>query len=214
MNKEEVIAQLKTNKLVAIIRGASPDDVLKIGNALYEGGVKCLEVTLNSPNALVAIESIAKKMEGRLLVGAGTVLTAIEAQAAIRAGARFIISPVLSPEVIEATKQAGAVSIPGAYTPTEIFNAYTSGGDIIKVFPGSAGPGFIKEILAPLPHIPLMPTGGISIDNIKEFKNSGAVAFGIGKSLVDTKQKISDQYLQDIVSNAQKFVQAVAPGDK
>lgn len=214
MNKEEVIAQLKTNKLVAIIRGASPDDVLKIGNALYEGGVKCLEVTLNSPNALVAIESIAKKMEGRLLVGAGTVLTAIEAQAAIRPGARFIISPVLSPEVIEATKQAGAVSIPGAYTPTEIFNAYTSGGDIIKVFPGSAGPGFIKEILAPLPHIPLMPTGGISIDNIKEFKNSGAVAFGIGKSLVDTKQKISDQYLQDIVSNAQKFVQAVAPGDK
>lgn len=210
MNKDEIITQLRANKLVAIIRGAQPGDVLEIGKALYEGGVKCLEITLNSPNALFAIESIAKKMEGRLIIGAGTVLTAAEAHAAVRAGARFIISPVFSTEVIEATRQAGAVSIPGAYTPTEIFNAYASGGDIIKVFPGSAGPGFIKEVLAPLPHIPMMPTGGISLDNIDTFKKAGAVAFGIGKSLVDTSQKINGNSLQQIVSNAQKFVQAVA----
>ena len=209
MNKDETLSQIRANKLVAIIRGASPEDVLEIGNALYEGGIKCLEITLNSPNALYAIESIAKKMEGRLLVGAGTVLTAVEAHAAVRAGAKFIISPILSTEVIEATKQAGAVSIPGAYTPTEIFNAFISGGDIIKVFPGSAGPGFIKEVLAPLPHIPLMPTGGISIDNIATFKKAGAVAFGIGKSLVDTSQKINDKYLREIVANAQKFIQAI-----
>ncbi len=208
MNRDKTLSQIRASKIVAIIRGAQPEDVLEIGNALYEGGVTCLEVTLNSPNALYAIESIAKKMEGRLLVGAGTVLTAVEAHAAIRAGAKFIISPILSNEVIEATKQAGAVSIPGAYTPTEIFNAFTSGGDIIKVFPGSAGPGFIKEVLAPLPHIPLMPTGGISIDNIDTFKKAGAVAFGIGKSLVDTSQKINDKYLQAIMSNAQKFIQA------
>lgn len=209
MNKDAVLSQIRSGKIVAIIRGALPEDVVKIANALYEGGVKCLEVTLNSPNALYAIESIAKKMEGRLLVGAGTVLTAVEAHAAISAGAKFIISPILSAEVIEATRQGGAVSIPGAYTPTEIFNAFTSGGDIIKVFPGSAGPGFIKEVLAPLPHIPLMPTGGISIDNIDTFKKAGAVAFGIGKSLVDTSQKVNDKYLQGIVSNAKRFIQAL-----
>lgn len=202
------LSQILTNKIVAIIRGAEPDDVLEIAKALYEGGIKCLEITLNSPNALQVIESIAMKMEGSILVGAGTVLSAAAASNAIAAGAKFIISPITDTETISMTKQLGAVSIPGAFTPTEIFKAYSSGGDIIKVFPASSGPGFIKEILAPLPHIPLMPTGGVSLENINEFKKAGAVAFGIGKALVDTKQKINEVYLQEIIANAQRFMLA------
>jgi 2-dehydro-3-deoxyphosphogluconate aldolase/(4S)-4-hydroxy-2-oxoglutarate aldolase len=200
--------QILTHKIVAIIRGAEPGDVLEIAGALYKGGVRCLEITLNSANALQVIENISQKMEGRIVVGAGTVLSAGEAGDAIAAGAKFIISPVMNIDIIHKTKELGSVSIPGAFTPTEIFNAYSNGADIIKVFPGTSGPGFIKEVLAPLPHIPLMPTGGISLNNIHEFKKAGAVAFGIGKSLVDAKQKINDSYLQEIISNAQKFMQA------
>lgn len=202
------LEQILTHKIVAILRGADPVDVLAIANALYEGGVRCLEITLNSPNAFAVIESIAKKMGGGMLVGAGTVLDATSANAAIAAGAKFIISPVTNFETIRKTKDLGAVSIPGAFTPTEIFNAYTAGGDIIKVFPGTSGPGFIKEVLAPLPHIPLMPTGGISLENMGEFKKAGAVAFGIGKSLVDTRHKINETYLQNIITNARLFMLA------
>ncbi|MEO5889065.1 MAG: bifunctional 4-hydroxy-2-oxoglutarate aldolase/2-dehydro-3-deoxy-phosphogluconate aldolase [Ferruginibacter sp.] len=200
--------QILAHKIVAILRGANPDDVVKIAMALYKGGIKCLEITLNSLNALEAIESIAVKMEGSILVGAGTVLDAAAASDAISAGAKFIISPITDDATIARTKQLGAVSIPGAFTPTEIFRAHSAGGDIIKVFPGTSGPSFIKEILAPLPHIPLMPTGGISLENLHEFKKAGAVAFGIGKSLVDTKQPITEAYLHEITASARRFVQA------
>jgi 2-dehydro-3-deoxyphosphogluconate aldolase/(4S)-4-hydroxy-2-oxoglutarate aldolase len=202
------LSKILANKIVAIIRGAEPDNVVHIAEALHEGGVRCLEITLNSRNALQIIESIATRMEGRLVVGAGTVLNAADAGHAVAAGAKFIISPITDIKIIQRTNDLGAVSIPGAFTPTEIFNAFTSGGDIIKVFPGTSGPGFIKEILAPLPHIPLMPTGGINLENIHEFKKAGAVAFGIGKALVDTQQKISDTYLNAIITHAQLFMLA------
>ena len=204
-----VLAQILAHKIIAIIRGAPPENVAEIAEALQQGGVQCIEITLNSPNALQVIENIATKMEGRILVGAGTVLNATQAASAIAAGAKFIISPITDIETIHKTKELGAVSIPGAFTPTEIFTAYSGGGDIIKVFPGSSGPGFIKEVLAPLPHIPLMPTGGINLQNIHEFKNAGAVAFGVGKSLVDTNQKVTDAYLDEIIKNAQRFIQAI-----
>jgi 2-dehydro-3-deoxyphosphogluconate aldolase / (4S)-4-hydroxy-2-oxoglutarate aldolase len=203
------LSQILQNKIVAIIRGAAPDDVLAIAEALHAGGVRCLEITLNSSNALEVIKHIVTKMEGRILTGAGTVLSAAAASDAIAAGAKFIISPITDIETIHKTKDLGAVSIPGAFTPTEIFTAYSNGADIVKVFPGTSGPGFIKEVLAPLPHIPLMPTGGINLENIHEFKKAGAVAYGIGKSLVDTKQKITEEYLKQITVNAQRFMQAV-----
>jgi 2-dehydro-3-deoxyphosphogluconate aldolase/(4S)-4-hydroxy-2-oxoglutarate aldolase len=197
-----------THKLVAILRGAAQEDVLHIATALYKGGIRCLEITLNSPNALAAIENISTKMEGQLLVGAGTVLNAAAASEAIAAGAKFIISPITDEETIRTTKALGAVSIPGAFTPTEIFRAHAFGGDIIKVFPGTSGPAFIKEILAPLPGIPLMPTGGISLENLSQFRAAGAVAYGIGKALVDTKQVIDEAYLRKIVAIAREFVKA------
>lgn len=203
-----LVSQILTHKIVAILRGATPSDVVTIALALQEAGVKCLEITLNSPDALKVIERIAQQMEGSILVGAGTVLNATEASDAIAAGAKFIISPITDEATISKTKQLGAVSIPGAFTPTEIFRAYSAGGDIIKVFPGTSGSAFIREILAPLPHIPLMPTGGINLENLQEFKKAGAVAYGIGKALVDTKQQITEKYLQQIVKNGNAFMQA------
>jgi len=204
------LSTILSNKIIAIIRGADPADVLKIAEALCEGGVRCLEITLNSTDALQLIESLATKMDGSITVGAGTVLNAKAVHDAVSAGAKFIISPMLDVDVIHKTKDLGAVSIPGAYTPTEIFSAFSNGGDLIKVFPSSGGPSFIREVLAPFPYIPLMPTGGINLTNIGDFKNAGAVAFGMGKSLVDTRQKATPEYLQQITANAKKFIAAIS----
>ena len=206
------LSEIKKHKLVAILRGAAPAVVMDIARALSEGGIMCLEITLNSPGALQTIEYLSQQMEGKILIGAGTVLSAAAAEDAISAGAKFIISPITDEDTISRTKELGAVSIPGAFTPTEIYRAHSAGGDIIKVFPGTSGPGFIREILAPLPYIPLMPTGGINIENINEFKRAGAIAFGIGKSLVDTKKEINAESLQEITDNAKRFVHVLNLG--
>ena len=129
---------------------------------------------------------------------------------AILAGARFILAPTLNPKTIEMTKRYGAVSVPGAFTPTEILTAYEHGADLVKVFPTGLGPRYLKDIRGPLPQIPLMPTGGVTLDNIREFQQAGAVAFGIGSALVDTDQPITDDYLQQLTQKAQQLVQAVA----
>ena len=200
--------QILKHKLVAIIRGANPADVLKIANALHKGGVRLLEVTLNSHGALPLIEQLSGEMNGDMLIGAGTVLDAAAAREAIVAGARFIISPVMDKKIIKATRRYGAVSIPGAYTPTEVLEAYVQGGEIIKVFP-ALGAGYIKELLAPLPHLPLMPTGGINLQNIRDFQKAGAVAFGIGSALFDARQPITDDSLQRLTENAQQLVNAL-----
>jgi len=204
-----VLSQILENKIVAIIRGAIPADVLKIATALQQGGVKVLEVTLNSPNALPVIAELTNQLGRDILIGAGTVLDAKAAKASIEAGAKFIVSPNLDIETIELTKRYGVVSIPGAYTATEIVNAYATGGDIIKIFPAS-DPGYIKTLRGPLSHIPMMPTGGINPENIIEFQKAGAVAFGIGTALVDTRQKITEEYLMEVTVNARKFVQAIS----
>ena len=196
------------NKIVAIIRGAGPADVLRIAEALQRGGVDILEVTLNSPNALQVIHELANKMEN-MLIGAGTVLSAADAEASIAAGASFIISPNVNVETITVTKRSGIVSIPGAYTATEVVNAWSHGGDIVKIFPATNAE-YIKILRGPLSHIRMMPTGGITPENISGFRKAGAVAFGIGTSLVDVRQGISEEYLNRITGNARKFVHAIA----
>lgn len=200
--------QILKNKIVAIIRGADPADVLKIADALHSGGVRILEVTLNSPGALQVIKELTRT-KNDMLIGAGTVLSAADAETSIGAGAKFIISPNVNVETIAATKNLGIVSIPGGYTATEVVNAYASGGDIIKIFP-SSNAEYIKILRGPLSHIPMMPTGGITSENISEFKKAGAVAFGIGTSLVDVRHKITEEYLNRITENARKFVQAIS----
>lgn len=206
-----VLSRILETKIVAIIRGADPKNVLAIVKALCDGGVTNVEVTLNSPNALAVIEDVSKAMGDRMLVGAGTVLDAGAARSAIEAGAKFIISPTLDEDTIRYTKESGVVSIPGAYTPTEILRAHRLGADLVKVFPASAGPAYIKDIRGPLPHIPLMPTGGIQLDNIHAYQAAGGVAFGIGTALVNSRLPLTDEYLLSIKDTAHRFMQAVNP---
>ena len=205
-----VLSQILEYKIVAILRGMQSKDVLNIVNALNDGGVKIVEVTLNSKDALPVIENLTHALGDKILIGAGTVLTITDAKNAITAGAKFLISPSLNIDVIKTAKDAGLVSIPGAFTPTEILTAFANGADIVKIFP-ALNSDYIKNILAPLNHIPVMPTGGINLENIREFNKTGAVAFGIGSSLVNNKANINEEYLQDITANARKFIEAVTP---
>ena len=198
-------------QIVAIIRGADPDAIFEIVRALKTGGIRTLEITINSPKALKVIEKVADEFSDELLIGAGTVLDPQTARDALQAGAKFIISPTLNIDTIAMTRRYGGLSIPGAFTPTEILRAYENGGEIIKVFPATLGPRYIREIRGPLPQIPLMPTGGISHENIKEFREAGAVAFGIGSSLVNTDQPVNDEYLNLLIQKARELAAAVKP---
>src|SRR5436190_10492150 len=204
-----VLSRILKHKIVAIIRGADPADVLQIALALKQGGVDILEVTLNSSNALPVIGQLVKKFDDEMLIGAGTVLDSKTAKAVIELGAKFIVAPNVDVDTIHATKANGAVSIPGAFTATEIVNAYSNGGDIIKIFPASSAE-YIKVLRGPLSHVPMMPTGGVTLENISEFKKAGAAAFGIGTSLIDTKKKITEEYLKQVTENANKFVEAIS----
>lgn len=205
-----IYQQITSNKLIAILRGADPRDVVRIATALYEGGIRLLEITMNSEEPLMAIEQVAGKLGDDMVIGAGTVLDAAMAADAVSAGARFILSPVVEGTVIAAAKKLGAVSIPGAYTATEIYTAHRAGADIVKVFPATS-PAYIRDLRAPLPHIPLLPTGGITPENIGAYLKTGAVGFGIGSALVNTRQPVTDVYLETLKANARKFIQAIQP---
>ena len=202
------LSQILEHKIVAILRGMPPKDTMEIAQALYNGGLRILEITLNSDDALTLIEQLSHEFKNKMLIGAGTVLNVKDAENAIDAGATFLISPSLDLSVIKTAKDAGVVSIPGAFTPTEILSAYNNGADIIKVFP-TLSAEYIKNILAPLNHIPVMPTGGIDLDNIKTFITTGAVAFGIGSALVDKQTIIDEAYLQSLTAKAKAFQQSV-----
>lgn len=202
------LSEIKEHRLVAIIRGLAPQDVLAVAEALYAGGIRILEVTMNSIEPLAAIRSVSGTFGGRMVVGAGTVLDAAMAEAAVLAGARFVLSPIVALDVIQAAKNLNVVSIPGAYTATEIYTAYQSGADIVKVFPATS-PAHIRDIAGPLPQIPLLPTGGITPANVKDYKRAGAVGFGVGSALVDPKQPMTQQYLALITEKARKFVEAL-----
>jgi len=187
MTKIEVLDWIKRTRIVPVVRAASADEAFRIVDALLEGGIDVLEITMTVPGAVETIRELAKRTKA--LVGAGTVLDPGTAMACIEAGARFIVSPALNVETVKACNATGIVVAPGALTPTEVVNAYNAGGDVIKVFPCDAlgGAGYLKSLRAPLPHIPLMPTGGVSLGTIRAFIDAGAVAVGVGSSLVDSK---------------------------
>lgn len=205
----DTLAGILKHKIVVIIRGTDPDDFLNIADALLKGGLSVLEITLNSPYALTVIKKASLELGDRLLIGAGTVLDAASAGAAVAAGAKFIVSPSLDTETIRATKQLGVVSVPGAFTATEILSAYNSGADIIKVFPASVGANYFRDLRGPFPQIPLMPTGGVNLGNIREFQKAGAVAYGIGTALIDGSQKMTKEYLLQVTEKAKRFAEVV-----
>ena len=203
-----VLSQLFQHKLVAILRGLDPEKVFPVVKALYEGGIRAVEITLNSKDALLAIEQLTSKQIPGLLIGAGTVLDAESAGKAIAAGAEFIISPNTDEATIGFTKNKNKISIPGAYTATEIVRAFQFGGDIIKVFPATS-PGYIRELRGPLAHIPMMPTGGINADNILEYQQAGGMLFGLGTALVNAKHEITDSYLEGLTVNARELLNKI-----
>ncbi|WP_239724931.1 MULTISPECIES: bifunctional 4-hydroxy-2-oxoglutarate aldolase/2-dehydro-3-deoxy-phosphogluconate aldolase [unclassified Mammaliicoccus] len=202
----DTLNTIKETKIIAIIRNAKSDDILPIVKSLYKSGIRAIEITMNSPKALESIELVATEMKDKVVVGAGTVLDAESARLAILSGATFILSPTLNKETIQMTKKYGAVSIPGALSPTEILDAYEYGGDIIKVFPTtSMGPEYIKDLQGPLPQIPLLPTGGIDLNNIEQFMKAGAVGVGLGSSLVNTKLEANEEYYKNLEETAKQF---------
>lgn len=203
------LSQILEHKIIAIIRGAHPNDVVKIAKALYAGGIRILEITINSPEPFTVIKAVTDELGDKIVIGAGTVLDIASARQAIIAGAKFILSPIVDSEVINMAKSLGVISIPGAFTATEIYTAYKNGADIVKVFP-AISPSYIKDIAGPLPQIKLLPTGGINIENIKDYKKAGAAGFGIGSALVDTKKEINEEYLLQLTNKAQKFVEAIS----
>jgi len=200
--------KLKDSGVVSIIRGSKPEDVLSITEALLNGGVRAVEITADSPGITGSIEAVKKEFGDEMSVGVGTVLDPETARITIMSGASFVISPSVNVETIRLTKRYGAISIPGAFTPTEILTAYESGADIVKLFPARAlGANFIKDVHGPLAHIPIMPTGGIDVDNMEEYFRAGAFAVGIGGSLVNGNKEMTKEELSQITARARAFMQ-------
>jgi 2-dehydro-3-deoxyphosphogluconate aldolase / (4S)-4-hydroxy-2-oxoglutarate aldolase len=206
MKKWENLIRLKESGLVAVIRRPKESQIHGIAEALVKGGVGALEITLDTPGALRMIESLKETFNDKVLVGAGTVLDAISAKTAIDAGADFIFSPTFDVETIQITNRYGKISIPGVMTPTEVVQAYSAGADLLKIFPGdSLGIDYIKNLKGPLPHIPMMPTGGVSLDNVEAFIKSGAIAVGAGGTLLD-KKAIEEERYEVLTQIAEQFI--------
>jgi 2-dehydro-3-deoxyphosphogluconate aldolase/(4S)-4-hydroxy-2-oxoglutarate aldolase len=196
--------------VVAIIRLKDPDKVRAVVDALAAGGVRALEVTMTVPRAVDIIRELTPTMPDGFLLGAGTVTDARTAHAVIDAGASYIVSPVFRVEVIAACHERDVPAIPGCFTPTEILAAHEAGADIIKVFPATAlGPQYIKDVRAPLPHVKLMPTGGVTLDNAGDWIRAGAVAVGVGSALVDAGAVDGGRF-DVITANAARVVASVA----
>lgn len=189
-----MMQDLNKHKIVAICRGVSTENILDTAKALYDGGIRFMEVTFNQKAADPIIETAAsiklltENMGDKMYFGAGTVLTPQQVDSAIDAGAKYIISPNFSVDVVKRTVERGAISMPGCLTPSEVVNAYDAGAHIIKLFPaGNLGVGYIKAVMAPISHIPLMAVGGINAANMSDFLKLGIMGLGIGGNLVDTK---------------------------
>ena len=173
--------------LVPVLRAKSIAQAHAVVEAMIAGGVTVVEVTMTVPNAVHLLKELKKEHGAKILLGSGTVTTAKEAEDTIDAGAEFVVSPSLHPEVIAATKAAGKLSIPGALTPTEVITAHRAGADYVKIFPCSAmgGASYLKSLLAPFPHLKLIPTGGVTLKTAEEFIRAGARALGVGSDLVN-----------------------------
>ncbi len=188
MTRDQVLDAILAAKVIAVIRMKDAGRLAETAAALGRGGVKAIEVTMTVPGAVEIIREMARKKQPGTLVGAGTVLDAATAVDVIGAGADFVVSPISDLGMIQACRAAGVLVAPGAFTPTEIVTAWRAGADIVKVFPAtSLGPQFFKDMRGPLPQIRLMPTGGVTLENARDFLAAGACCVGLGTALVDAK---------------------------
>ena len=180
------VARLREVGIIPIIRASSADVVVPVAEALLQAGLPVVEITMTVPNAIAAIGTVAKRFSAKLLIGAGTVTDAATAQRAVDAGAEFIVTPCLVREVIEAAHRADVAVLPGALTPSEVFEAFRLGGDMVKVFPiqSVGGAAYLRALRGPFPDIPLVPTGGVTLENVAEMFKAGAAAVGVGTELI------------------------------
>jgi 2-dehydro-3-deoxyphosphogluconate aldolase/(4S)-4-hydroxy-2-oxoglutarate aldolase len=208
--KQQNLDRIQRCGVIAILRTERGEVLADVTEALVAGGVDCVEITFTVPRAHEVIAAAAKRLGDRVLLGAGTVLNADMAKLAVDHGARFIVAPNTSAKVIDSCRAAGVIAMPGAMTPTEVVNAWELGADIVKIFPSdSLGPGHLKALRAPLPHIRMVPTGGVNFDTVGAFLAAGAFAVGVGGCLVDA-QSLKDRNLAQIEANARQFVAAIA----
>jgi 2-dehydro-3-deoxyphosphogluconate aldolase/(4S)-4-hydroxy-2-oxoglutarate aldolase len=205
-----VTAQIEALGVVAVIRLKDPARLRAVVDAMAEGGVRALEVTMTVPGAVELIRALASSLPHGVLLGAGTVTDAATARAVIDAGACFVVGPVFRPDVIAACHERDVAVMPGCFSPTEILAAHECGADVVKVFPATMlGPQFIKDVRAPLPQVKLMPTGGVTLDNAGDWIRAGAVAVGLGSALLDA-HAIDGGRFDVITANARRVVASVA----
>ena len=205
-----VTAHIEALGIVAVIRLKDPARLQATVDAMAEGGVRALEVTMTVPGAVELIRALARALPSGFLLGAGTVTDAATARAVIDAGASFVVGPVFRPEVIAACHDRDVPVMPGCFSPTEILAAHESGADIVKLFPATMlGPQFVKDVRAPLPQVKLMPTGGVTLDNAGDWIRAGAVAVGLGSALLDAAAIDGGRY-DVITANARRVVANVA----
>ena len=209
--KARVLEDLTAGGIVPVIRAESADTAVKIVEALVAGGIRTLEITMTVPDAIGAIRTVAERFGRDVLLGAGTVTSRALAEGSIDAGAEFLVTPCVVPDVIAVARERGVAVLPGAMTPTEVFAAWSAGGDIIKIFPASnvGGASYLKALKGPFPQITLCPTGGVNLQTIGDFVKAGASAVGVGGELV-SKAAIDRGDFDEITRLASEYVKAFA----
>ena len=203
------LARIEETGLVAVVRGADPDGVVRVVDALVEGGVRAVELTADTPGAMEMLRDVASTLDDDVSLGVGTVLDAETARHALLAGAEFVVTPSFDHEVVTVANRYGAPVAPGVFTPTEAVRAYEAGADLVKLFPASTGgPDHLSAVRGPLGHIPFVPTGGVELDNVGAYIEAGAVAVGVGGSLVDSEAVAAGDY-DALADRARAFRSAI-----
>jgi 2-dehydro-3-deoxyphosphogluconate aldolase/(4S)-4-hydroxy-2-oxoglutarate aldolase len=195
---------------VAVVRLDNTESAIRVADALHAGGVTALEITVTVPDAFSVIAAITRRFGDEVCVGVGTVLDVETVRGAVAAGARYVVSPVFRPAVIAESHRLGVPAMPGAITPTEMLTAHDAGADVVKIFPADPfGPGYLKSVLAPMPFLRLMPTGGVTPDNVGDWIDAGAVAVGLGGALVDARLVAAGDW-SAITARARRVADGVA----
>lgn len=209
MDRLHLIDKLTESGAVAVIRMADSEKLLKVAEAVHAGGITAIEITMTTPHALSVTEHLVNKMGDILQVGVGSVLDAETARLAILAGADYVVSPVCKKEIVETAHRYDKAAMPGAFSPTEILEAYEAGADIVKVFPADVlGMAFFKAVKAPMPQLKLMPTGGVNLDNAGDWLKAGACAVGVGSALLD-KRAIDEGNFKKLTENAKRIRESI-----
>jgi 2-dehydro-3-deoxyphosphogluconate aldolase / (4S)-4-hydroxy-2-oxoglutarate aldolase len=210
MNRETILEEILKRKVVAVLRVKEEEKLKKVIEAIAEGGLTVAEITMTVPNAIQLIENMSKELDKNIIIGVGSVLNAEVAEQAIKAGAKYVVSPIFKKELIDIAHKYDVPAMPGCFTPTEIQTAYEAGADVMKVFPADVlGMPFFKGVLAPMPHLKMMPTGGVSLTNAGEWIKVGACAVGIGSALLDNEAIKNGNYSK-LTDNAKIIMKSVA----